>query len=219
MSDWDFPFGDFGGVASAIIFIVFALLSALGHLASRNREEPQRPGQRPGGPPRPPSDPLAEEIREFLERAQRRRAGRPAGGPPRPVPPTRQGPTPAAEFVEPEVVAPGGSTVAQHVSTYLGTPKFGQVGSQDLGWEVAQSDDRLEAHLHEKFDHQIGTLASAPGEAAQPVALVEPTSPADRIEAAGPSVAALATMLANPQGMRQAIVLSEILRRPEERWS
>jgi hypothetical protein len=41
------------------------------------------------------------------------------------------------------------------------------------------------------------------------------TAPATSI----PAVSALALLLANPENVRQAIVLSEILQRPEQRWA
>ncbi len=71
-----------------------------------------------------------------------------------------------------------------------------------LGDEIAQSDDRLEAHLHEKFDHRLGKLQARPE--AAPAVVATPT-PAE----------ALFAMLSTPGGMQQAVVLNEILRRPD----
>jgi hypothetical protein len=61
----------------------------------------------------------------------------------------------------------------------------------------------------------VGTLA---GEA--PVAKGGPVNdtPTAAVEDAPAAAAAFAQILRTPQGMRQAIVLGEILARPEHRW-
>jgi hypothetical protein len=73
--------------------------------------------------------------------------------------------------------------------------------------EGAQFDVKLKA----KFDHELGTLSSRGR---------EPAAPAAQPVATGPTSAAaqLAAMLANPEGLRQAVMMNEILRRPSERW-
>lgn len=243
---------DWGAAVSVVLFVIFALLSVLGQLASRPREVPRRARPRPapppprpgaapqggappargpavpvrgaGAPPRPAEDPLAREIEEFLRRVQGQRAGQPARtapSPPPPLPPSPPRPPsrPSQEPAPSESSPRPVSTVAEHVQTYLGPSHMGEVGSKDLGQAVAKSEDRMEAHLREVFGHQVGTLASTPGEAAREPTPVEPSTLADRITAEAPSPATLAAILAEPAGMRQAILLSEILNRPEHRWS
>lgn len=242
---------DWGGAVSVVLFVIFALLSVLGQLASRSRELPKRPRPRPvpppprgapapqggampargpaapvrgGAGPRPAEDPLAREIEEFLRRAQAQRAGQPArAAPPAPPPlppsPPRLPPRGGEGTLSSETGPRPITTVAEHVQTYLGPPRMGEVGTKDLGQAVARSEDRLEAHLREVFGHQVGTLSGAAGEAAREPTPVEPSSPADRITAEGPSPAMLAAVLADPAGVRQAILWSEILNRPEHRWS
>ena len=77
------------------------------------------------------------------------------------------------------------------------------------------SDQQMEAHLQKAFSHKVGTLAGAsPQDSAAPV-----TDTPSQVTDEGSSIAAgLAAMLATPQGMRQAVVLGEILVRPEHRW-
>ena|GEM_PF-711269 len=243
---------DWGAVVSVVLFVIFALLSVLGQLASRPREVPKRQRPRPTPPPprgmpapptrpvptrgapapprgtaaptRPAEDPLAREIEEFLRRAQAQRAGQPVRSAPPPPPllppsPLSQHPRPSGEAAESESSQRPPATVAEHVQSYLGPSRMGEVGSKDLGQAVAKSEDRLEAHLREVFEHQVGTLASAPGEAAREPTPVEPSTPADRITAEAPSPASLAAVLVDPGGVRQAFLLSEILNRPEHRWS
>lgn len=74
-----------------------------------------------------------------------------------------------------------------------------------LGGQVAQADDRLEARLHEKFDHRLGKLSQR-SEAEQEVPPADHETGAARIKA----------LLARPGGVREAVVLSEILRRPAD---
>jgi hypothetical protein len=79
-----------------------------------------------------------------------------------------------------------------------------------LGDRVAQADRQFSTQLQQKFDHEIGTLGDRHAERMQdqqqPVAA--PVNPAVQI----------ANLLASPDGMRQAVVINEVLRRPEERW-
>jgi hypothetical protein len=63
--------------------------------------------------------------------------------------------------------------------------------------------------LHQVFDHQIGQLRKSTMEAAATLS----TDPAS----AGTAVNMM-QMLRSPQSIRDAIVMAEILRRPEDRW-
>lgn len=86
-----------------------------------------------------------------------------------------------------------------------------------LGQEVAEADEQMEAHIHKKFDHQIGTLKSTLAET--PIPQQEHLQSHDDISTIeGTSAKKLASLLKNRDGMRRAIVLSEILNRPEDRW-
>jgi hypothetical protein len=77
-----------------------------------------------------------------------------------------------------------------------------------LGKRIIEEDKQFDTQLKAKFDHAVGTLAeSAPK--VQPTA----TSPARETPAAQ-----IAAMLANPDGVRTAVIINEILRRPSDRW-
>jgi hypothetical protein len=79
----------------------------------------------------------------------------------------------------------------------------------ELGDQIELADDKLEARLHQTFDHQLGRLrATASETAATPHA--RPMTDVTPAEILG--------MLSNAESIRDAIVMSEILRRPEERW-
>lgn len=76
--------------------------------------------------------------------------------------------------------------------------------SATLGQRIAASDDRLEERLHQKFDHSLGKLSADKAGVADNKPVEEPITGAARIRA----------MLSGPGGMRDAVILSEIIRRP-----
>jgi hypothetical protein len=76
-----------------------------------------------------------------------------------------------------------------------------------LGERVALADDQMSANVHAKFDHAVGRLSGAPIASAFQAPIAE-IAPARQI----------ADMLSSPTGVRQAIVLGEVLIRPEHRW-
>lgn len=171
---------------------------------------------------------MRDEVEEFLRRAAARRAQAEAkrreqqqpAQPPRPQQqpiqrqPLVQRPSviqsePLVEIIDAEVADTSSrfsSSVSQHMR---GSAEIGRHAS-NLGSEVDQSDDRLEARLHKTFDHQIGQLKDT-------------TTAAPVKEVLQSSEAMLASMnltklLSNAQSIRNAIVLSEVLTRPEHRW-
>jgi hypothetical protein len=98
--------------------------------------------------------------------------------------------------------------VAQHMR---GTQEIAE-HTRHLGEEVDLADDKLEAHLHQTFDHKVGDLKKS---AMEPAA----TSPSQEArDAPQPGAASIAHLLVNPQNVRNAIILAEILRRPDENW-
>lgn len=189
---------------------------------------PPRPPQ-PAGKPRAPgapanqADPLRAEVEEFLRRAQGKQAeprqpAKPQAAPPprqlapqrpkretrsRPVQPVRQPPRPPVKPLQPIPVEMREEGVAEHVARHVSTQDI-TTHTSALGADVAQADERLEAHLEGIFEHKLGSLQH---------------------EEAGPSKGPRTTiadeirqLIRQPKGARQLIIASEILRRPEERW-
>jgi len=69
------------------------------------------------------------------------------------------------------------------------------------------------------FDHQITALEGVSGESAQVTQPEETLTPEDTITPVPATAAAgLAAMFADPGDLRQAILINEILQRPEHRW-
>lgn len=238
-----------GDLVPILIVLAFVLIPAIGQLLTKLLEapkEPAKPGRAgPGaGPagPRRPRDAVEDEIGEFLRRAAERRAeqaGRPAQPPQRPRPPE----APPRRLVEaPQPIAPPaaaplpgdrarapvevevveevrlGEGVRRHVQQYLSTEQIAERTAR-LGAEVGQTDERLQSHLHEKFDHQVGRLGRLPADLSVPA----DEGAGDSVFASGeamPATAAagFAALLADADSLRQAVVLNEILQRPAERW-
>ena len=67
----------------------------------------------------------------------------------------------------------------------------------------------MNERLHGVFDHSLGQLQEAPSDTSSGAA--SPTEPP-------PLAASLLAALSSPENIRQAIILNEVLQRPEGRW-
>lgn len=175
---------------------------------------------------------MADEVEEFLRRVAQMRAQaeaqargqqqrprpQPASPPPlAPPPPARLVPArqevvylePAeAEIVDAELTEIS-DNVGRHVTQHLSGTQTIAAHAQQLGHEVDLADDKLEARLHQVFDHQLGQLKST---ASSTAATAHAATPPDV------TVSEMLQMLRSPQSIRDAIVMAEVLRRPDERW-
>jgi hypothetical protein len=93
---------------------------------------------------------------------------------------------------------PLGTGTALHSQTLL-------EHAQPVGSHIPDADERMAAHLRETFTHRRDALAPA-------------TINRDQQTAAANAALQLRTMLSRPESVRQIIIASEILRRPDERW-
>jgi hypothetical protein len=207
----------------AIVILVFLALAGLAKLLSGMQQVP--PGQRPRVAP-PPAE-VSDEIEDFLRRAAQRQSApqSPPAQPVRQIP--KKFPRPAVEPIlavavdettEKPQPKPVGGQVTEHVQKYLDAGEFSRRTSR-LGDEVAQTDREIDEHLHQVFDHTVSRLSNVPGEAAAPPVAVAPpgmveTSP----DELATSAENLLAVFSDPDLLCQAVVLSEILHRPEERW-
>jgi hypothetical protein len=113
-----------------------------------------------------------------------------------------------AELVEVELADQGdrvGRSVAQHMR---GTEDIAE-HTRHLGEEVDAADNKMAAHLHQVFDHKVGDLKKSTMEAAA----ASPSQAAR--DAPLPGAASIARMLADPQSLRNAFIMAEILKRPD----
>jgi hypothetical protein len=211
-----------------VLFIVWVLNQVIGRLAQPQNPPVRRPVAQPQQPPRPQPDKVDEEIEAFLRRAaqtrgQQPRPAKPArpapSAPPRtlvprgePVSTARRGANDLVqvEMVDEEEEGPAGSrgiSVSEHVQRHLDTREFQQRASTIT--KVDQADEQLEQRLHQHFDHRVGTLGG-PTDAKQIAAAASAAATATKITAGG-----VYAMLKDPNSLRNAIILQEILRRPE----
>jgi hypothetical protein len=93
------------------------------------------------------------------------------------------------------------------VQTHVDTSDF-ERRAEDLGAEVGLADEQLEARLHAKFDHRLGSLDDN----------MPATGSADVPAEARQATLEIAQLLANPNSLRNAVVLSEILTPAHHRW-
>ena len=205
------------GVLVAIIVVVAVIAEVIAkwqefQAAPKKANRARRAA--PPGEPGAEDAPLADEIGEFLRRAAKHRgqAGHgPARGTRRPEPPVA---VLVEEPAEPVLLDEPDGGVARHVQEHLKS-RFKHL-NPELGKEVAEADEKLDSHMQKVFGHQLGRLGSLSGETAKPT--TADASGAPSRGAAVPLAQAVAGMFANPATVSQAILLHEILRRPEERW-
>jgi hypothetical protein len=214
------------GDLEIIFLIVVAVVGGLIKLFSLANQQMQKPGgNRPPAPPRPaPTDALNNEIDEFLRRAAQRRqqqqSRRAEAVRPRRESVIRQGGA-VERPVEAEVISarPVGGEVEKHLQKFAVEKKEFEERAARLGGEVAQADDKVAAHLKEKFTHPLGKLERRLGETAAPPSPAPTGFAEDQILPLPAGAAAgFAAFLMNAPSLRQAIVLTEILQRPMDRW-
>ena len=213
-----------GDVIGIVIFILVIVVPAIAQMLNKARQQQQQQ-QRAGGP-RPGGAQaggaggrrgnIEDDIGEFLRRAAERRGGAAA---PQPPPPVRQQPLDVPVLAEVAEEPPLGGHLREHVGEYLDSSKFKRRASE-LGDEVAQADQLTKQRLHQKFDHQVGQLSGKPGESAAAPRVFGAPEPEDReIELPPTAAVGVAAMLRDVDSIRQAIIISEILNRPQQRWT
>jgi len=235
------PAVDWSEVIIPIVVFTIWVINAIAS-ANKNKPQPRPPAARPAGQnPRQGRGPL-EEVEQFLREArkamdaQQRPQQRPQQVPPRqPQRAAAQKQKPTARLQKPTAKKPDkpqqrksisdaprlksqlverdldevrrGDSVSQHVQQHLGTDKFDDRAGQ-FSHIKRSVDQDINAHVKSAFDHQVGRLAQqGDGSAAQPTSALG-ESPAVQI----------AELLRDPQNLRNAIILQEILQPPTHRW-
>lgn len=169
---------------------------------------------------------MARDIEEFLRRAAERRKkqlkqkqGGEAGQQPQqqrqpPVQrPTRAQQPPRrlvisedqVEVVRDRKTDLRDESVTQHVARHLDSSSITEHASH-LAENLEQADERLEERLHEKFDHDLGSLQDRKRQ--------EHVAPIVTVQAISPMANDLIDMLKSPKSVRQAIIIAEVLKRP-----
>jgi hypothetical protein len=221
---------DFGETIKILVAVVFIVITILNKVLSANKEA-KPAAKKPPVPREVPPVPNVrkaqqDEIDAFLRRAAdnlkpkkqtARQTTRPA--PPK-SPPQTPKKTPPRRLVEikqdlqplqPMEPLPRES-VATHVQKHLSNAEF-EARAAHLTDDLLTADQQREQHRQEVFGHRVGTLADTS------VSGSDLTEQPATTAAQSVQVTTLAGVLASPDAIRRAIVLSEILERPEHRWS
>lgn len=190
-------------ILKIIVMVVFGLIYLFNHLIGSAKAQKRRPA-RPAEPRPAGRAEVQDEVADFLRRAAEKRspAKRAAAGSPsleRPLP---------AEIIEP----PPTSRWPQSVYAQVDNPELAQRAAQ-LG-HVEQTESAFQAHM-QTFEHSVGSIQEADVQTAPSSASSVDGSTA---VASAPASEVFAALLADAQNLRQAIILNEIIRRPEERW-
>ncbi len=174
-------------------------LEAFLRQAAQRRAQKAAGAQQPAAPQRPA--PAAQPRQPASPQSRPPQSGSPQARRPAPLAPQPKPPTP--EVVEAEVVP---IEPVSRFKSRVDTSSIAQHARQ-LGEEVGLADEHMEAHLSKAFDHQIGSPMEPQAAAPRPAATPTFDSALD--------VDALLDMLTRPSSVRNAVVLSEILRRPD----
>jgi len=182
--------------------------------ASRRPPMPEANAKRPPVPARTATpqktDPLLAEIQKFLKQsnADKRSPGRP------------QPPSAKPVRIEPILVrgsVPVGDSVGRPLdSRHLDTTEFGTRASQ-MDDDMKRGDVEREQHFQQTFTHKLGRLADTSVAGAKAVA---PDAPAVSTVPVAPVPLSdwLPLPTTKPEDLRRAVMLNEILQRPEHRW-
>jgi hypothetical protein len=194
-------------VLKIVVMVVFGLIYLFNHLLGGGKAQKRRPA-RPAEP-RPAGRPeVKDEVAEFLKRATEKRS------PPKPVqarPQAPRRPIPAENVedrLEPSSASRWPQTVEPHVDNRDLADRASQLSHMN------QTEAALQAHM-QTFEHSVGRIHEAAADTAP-----SPETAADGRNASPPATPGeiFAALLADPQSLRQAIILNEIIQRPEERW-
>lgn len=198
-------------IVKVVFFLVVGGIWLLGKLLSsgagnQHRPQPRRQINFDNEPAQ-----ANDEVSEFLRRAAQQRGEGTAGGI-EVVGPSHEAPV-EVEIID-DVSIGGG--VGQHVRQHLDTHEFGDRASH-LGHGVEEEVEELQDHLAETFDHQIGQFARSSSAPDPPTKSASPVADRDKV-AATAAMGDIGALLQDPGSIRNAIVLKEILDRPEYRW-
>jgi len=182
---------------------------------------------------------MARDIEEFLRRAAERRQQQKGGGAPQPKQPQAQPRQPArrppaqqpiiiddaevqAEIVEarqvrrpieskikskPKLSSIRSGSVADHVKSHIDTSGIADHADQ-LGERITSVHDEVESRIHSRLDHDISVIDDKP-------TVTDDASPAIFGAASTDKAKSLRTLLSDPTSVGQAIVIAEILKRPD----
>lgn len=198
------------------VLVQFLQQMAGGQQQQRPQQPPQQPQPQyaqlqPSGPPhgqqrRPQGPPQQQRPQQQRPQQQRPQQQRPQQQR-RPHPQQQGGLRPLSSLqpsdVVDAVIVGGDESVASHVAQHLNTNQFADRAGH-LGEQVVHSQDALAAHQQQLFAQ--GPRASLTAAAAASPSVATETNPLAN---------EVMTLLRSPASVRQALIMSEIMKRPE----
>ena len=215
-----------------IFFVVPVIAKLLG--GGDDVPKPKRVERRPARPQQPrPARPVGQqpapnqgnaleaEIEAFLRRARGEQLKPERQQQPRPAPdePVRRL-VEKPQSIQQQPLSRPTESVAEHVERHITSRPVTQ-GAQELGQAVGHVDEAMESHLHDVFDHQVGSLKKEDISREIPEgtdAAVWETAESKRrkrADAAEDRSELILNMLGNRESIKQAIILGEVLNRPD----
>jgi hypothetical protein len=193
--------------------ILFLIFTFGGYIAQQLAEANKRreAQQRMRVPPDATTNTASQEIDEFLRQASRQTEAPQANAPAATAASSpRQA---AANAVDPyadrSVRTPDPPPTLPAVTTHVSTAALARQASA-LGEDVALADERMEEHLHERFDHGIGSLGDSSD-------AVHEDPNKGKLPKEAVTTGEIVDVFRDPSRVREAIVLNEILTRPKWR--
>ncbi|HEY1600717.1 MAG TPA: hypothetical protein VGG64_14000 [Pirellulales bacterium] len=202
-------------VIPIVMFSIYILNMLLGAKSPAAKQARARQQARVNPPPPPAADKqrVEDEVGEFLRRAAQQRSGKenrpaPAAQPAKPPKPVRKPLAETAasrEIATPTAVEGRPRTLATSITESYA--RRNQPERPVASTEITQSVESMESRLAQTFDHALGAISGSPAGGEKTPAMPMSSTANE-----------LVAMLRDPQSIREAIVISEVLRRPEERW-
>ncbi|MGE0606260.1 MAG: hypothetical protein AB7O62_03965 [Pirellulales bacterium] len=229
---------DIGGCITLLLPLIGVLVWVFNQIVKNAGQGRPQAGAGPGAAPRRPAVAVDQEIEAFLRRAAQGRGGQPPAGqqpqPPRPQqrqqpmtlqqaraqqaragraapPPLPPGDRPVRKLARTDENPRERESIQEHVSRHINTDDVSQRADHLV--TVDQSTTEMAEHVRHSLDHRIGHLATKDSQSVSSAAAAGVSGLV--LSAAGAGVAQL---LAGRDALRTAIILSEILQRPVDRW-
>lgn len=185
---------------------------------ARRRQQQQKQQQKAQGAARPQANSIESEIEAFLRQARGEAPPQAPAVQPIADEPVRKLVNEPMEVqpIEVEPIEPGrgfGRDLATHVQDHIGNDSISQRDAQ-LGDHVELADERIEQHLEEVFDHEVGHLAHFEHVDTKITDGTDAVSWEEAVEKAS-MASDIAAMMKSPDSLRKMFIVTEIFRRPE----
>ncbi len=218
--------------------IVAVSIMAINHLlAGLKKARAQLPPPPEASPPRDPiaaastRQDLNAEVKEFLRRAAHQRGGAERGSQaPSRQPTPRPSMSPASanrnegqrkqkrKSQQPKPIVPVVPKLDDSIANRRMTSRLESTRLDDRTEQLSGLGklNEIDANAQQSVEHQVGQLTS--GQASLTTTSATSNSAAGDADSQANSAADIAELLRNPQSLRTAIILNEILARPVDRW-